>query len=119
MTNEQIKAAEHDVVYRDRQLRQGKWDSFRAFGGASVMYGPRLPTAEERLQGLDFLSEEVTLDVFKPIYRPPHSVTAWIDDYLGARSTEGPRQTASSYWHRGPLCMQSHQNSHIFGMRRE
>ena len=119
MTNEQIKAAEHDVVYRDRQLRQGKWDSFRAFGGASVMYGPRLPTADERLQGLDFLSEEVTLDVFKPIYRPPHSVTAWIDDYLGARSTEGPRQTASSYWHRGPLCMQSHQNSHIFGMRRE
>ena len=119
MTTEQIREVEHEVVQRDRLLRKGKWESFRGHGGTAVLQGPRLPTADERLADLDFLSEQVTLDVFRPLYRPPVDVIDWIEDYLRGRSTEGPRQTATSYWHRGPLCTEFHQNSNNFGMRRE
>ncbi|CAE7364014.1 unnamed protein product [Symbiodinium sp. CCMP2592] len=118
MTTEQIRQVEHDAVIRERQLRRGQWTSFRGRAPTSVVYGPFLSTADERLAGLDFFSEEVTLDVFRPIYRPPDENLAWVESYLAARSKEGPRPITTSYWHRGPFC-KSHPNSNIFGMRRE
>ena len=110
LTTEQIRTAELTAVQRERLLRGGKWETFRGTGPSLFVFGPKLPTADERLQGLDFLDEEVTLDVFKPLYRPAASVVQWIEGHLAARTSEGPRQTAASYWHRGPFCKLFHSN---------
>ena len=118
MTTAQIRDVEFDAVQCEKQLRGGKWNAFRGASQASVALGPWVPTADERLAGIDFLSEDVTLDVFKPIFRPTASQLDWVESYLGARSTEDPRSSSASFWHRGPF-RTSHQNSHIFGMRRE
>ena len=119
MTTADIRQAEADAVQAERQLRRGKWSVFRGPAPATTVYGPCLPTAEERLSGLDFYGESVTLDAFQGLYRPTSEVVQWVEDYLAARSTEGPRESTTSFWHRGPFCTEFHLNSHNFGMRRE
>ena len=110
LSHADIRTAEAEVVQRDKMLRQGKWEAFRAGGPPKRVYGPLIPTADERLLGLDFLEEDITLDVLAPLYYPSQSIVTWINDHIAAKSIEGPRPIAASYWHRGPFCKSFHQN---------
>ena len=98
LSTEEIRRVESSEKRASKKISQGCWSLFRGVQQQSVYYGPRLPTAEERLQGADFYDEECTVADLKRAYMPEPSVVSWITQYISERSSEGPRQTTSTFW---------------------
>ena len=98
LSTEEIRQVEFSEKRVSKKISQGCWSLFKGVQQQSVYFGPRLPTAEERLQGADFFAEECTVAELKRAYMPEPSVVSWISQYISERSSEGPRQTTSAFW---------------------
>ena len=103
LTKDQVRQVEAPEVIREHKLRQGQWTSYRAVAQTLQVFGPPMPTAAERVQDMDFYAEDLPI-VSLRAYRPTHERIQWIQSYIAARSTEGPRTTTRGFWHRPP-CM--------------
>ena len=68
---------------------------------SAVLYGPPMPTAAERQQGLH-PSEEDLLASLKRHYVPTEDTVSWIRGHIAAKSSAGPRHTAVRFWHMRP-----------------
>ena len=102
MTLEQIKREEEPETRREKQLHQGVWHVYTGIQQQSVLFGPTMPTEEERYHGLDFLLEEVPISELQRTSRPTAEVLKWVSTHVGARSTEGPRTTSKKF---GTCCL--------------
>ena len=67
--------------------------------------GPKLPTADERLSGLE--EEDISLSALAALFRPSPSDLDWISSHISGASTEGPRVHTKRFWQCRP---QFHQN---------
>ena len=103
----ELEAPETADLHR---LQRGSWKGFSARpppAKAPLSFGPRLPTAEERLQGLS--EEDVTLADLASLFRPLPDNVNWISGHLSNSSKEGPRQHTRRFWQCRPVS--SHPNS--------
>ena len=98
LSTEEIRQVESSEKRASKRISQGCWSLFKGVQQKSVYVGPRMPTATERLQGVDFFDEDCTVADLKRAYMPEPSVVTWISQYISERSSEGPRQTTSAFW---------------------
>ena len=91
-----IRLAETEDVQRRKALKRGRWQEFSATVPAQQTLGPRPPTYSELLR--DLSDEDIHLSLLQRAFRPSAQVLDWIWDYVESKSTEGPRQTATSIW---------------------
>ena len=108
----QILSVEEPETKAFRRLQKGQWHGFTARpppGKAQVTCGPRFPTAEERLAGLD--EEDVCLADFERLFRPSPRDLEWISSHISNASREGPRVHTKRFWQCRPCLSSSHQNS--------
>ncbi|CAE7250421.1 unnamed protein product [Symbiodinium sp. CCMP2592] len=105
LTYEEILELERPVQAYNQRLRAGQWQHFSCRGPprkTPISFGPRAPTAEERLLGLED-EDDVPISHLARFFRPTASHVVWVQDYLSHRSTEGPRQSAKSFWMARPF----------------
>ena len=89
-----VRQAERSDVDSKRKLRKGAWKEYVPPQHVTSIYGPPLPTRQERLAE----EEDTVLSDLKPFYVPPPAVIAWITEYIDGTSKEGPRPIAASFW---------------------
>ncbi|OLP91297.1 hypothetical protein AK812_SmicGene27032 [Symbiodinium microadriaticum] len=65
-----IQCVEGDDKAKARRVAQGHWTSFRAVQPKLVYFGPKMPTAEERLQSSDFHDEDFTVEDLRLAFFP-------------------------------------------------
>ncbi|CAE7459588.1 unnamed protein product, partial [Symbiodinium sp. CCMP2456] len=58
LTTPQIRAVEFEEQRNARKVRQGQWARFRGVRQRALFFGPKTPTASERLAGVDFFDED-------------------------------------------------------------
>ena len=98
LTNDEIAQVEGAEKAKSRLLRSGDWTVYEGVRQRATFFGPFTPTAEERLGGVDFYSEDLTVLGLRAIFHPKPSDVNWISDHIAGRSVEGKRATACSYW---------------------
>ena len=109
LSYEQILELEAPEKAAARKIQRGDWSHFSARAPptkAPVTCGPRIPTADERLQGLQ--EDDITIKDLARLFRPDPTDVAWISGHVADASTEGPRVHTKRFWQCRPL---SHQNS--------
>ncbi|CAE7285274.1 unnamed protein product, partial [Symbiodinium sp. CCMP2456] len=93
-----VRQAESLAKSQAARIKKGAWREYVPPCAAALAYGPRIPTGPERLTGLPDDDEDLPLSGLRPPYTPPASVVAWITDYIGESSKEGPRAATVSFW---------------------
>ena len=92
-----------------RLLRKGEWTAFEGARQRTYFFGPPTPSAEERLGGVDYFSEDVTVADLRSVFYPDPADVAWISEHIAGRSKEGRRDSSSSFWRsRATHCFTMH-----------
>ena len=102
LTLPEVRELEKPEVAQAKKVAQGSWRAYTGHSQRTLMYGPPLPTFEERCLDLDFYAEDVPLYLLGQVYRPTVATATWIQLYVEGRSVEGPRATSKRYWHMHP-----------------
>ena len=109
LTYAQILDVEAPESQARKKLQKGQWHGFTARPPpvkAPVTFGPRIPTADERLSALE--EGDVHLSDLARLFRPsPHDLD-WIAFHVSSSSREGPRVHTRRFWQCRPLF---HSNS--------
>ena len=82
LTIDDIRRVESSHRDNRKAVQQGKWRQYEAKGPpkrAPRIYGPRLPTAEERLQN-DCSEDDILSGLIKP-FRPTAAHVVWVTDF--------------------------------------
>ncbi|CAE7458715.1 unnamed protein product, partial [Symbiodinium sp. CCMP2592] len=87
----QIQQLERPSVSLAKKVKAGAWQNYqgRIPVKVPVIYGPFLPTAQERKFQCDEEDEDTLLSDLRAPYTPKASTVKWIEDYLDQKSTEG------------------------------
>ena len=96
---EQVRVIEGGATKQSRRVRSGHWAAFEASLPSVQAFGPHQLTYAERM---DFLGEEVSLDLMSRLFIPDAYVVSWVEAFTSARSTEGPRSGTTTFWDRRP-----------------
>ncbi|CAE7243775.1 unnamed protein product, partial [Symbiodinium sp. CCMP2456] len=102
MSPEHLRQVEREDFASRRKVRKGQWQHYEAARPSELTFGPRLPTASERLFGLD--EDEITVADLQRLYRPTPGVLNQVMDFIDAASSEGPRVEGTDFWLRRPSC---------------
>ncbi|CAE7234196.1 unnamed protein product, partial [Symbiodinium necroappetens] len=86
MSPAELRAVEGADAATKRKVGKGQWQHYVAARPSAQSYGPRLPIAAERLQGLQ--EDDLTLADLGRVYRPPPGVVAQVMDFIDAASSE-------------------------------
>ncbi|CAE7041785.1 unnamed protein product [Symbiodinium sp. CCMP2592] len=98
-TIQQVEKSDREAAKR---LRLGSWKTFTAPCQSAFLHGPLLPTADERLPDPSSAEDQITLSELAAPFKPKASTLQWLQEYLDSASTEGPRQSAVSFWGHKP-----------------
>ncbi|CAE7843562.1 unnamed protein product, partial [Symbiodinium necroappetens] len=92
---EEICRLEAPSRRRHKAVKAGQWSTFQGLAPpqrSPLVFGPRMPTAAERRQGL-IPTEEDSLASLARHFEPSLEVSSWIREYIAGKSSEGPRTT--------------------------
>ncbi|CAE7409934.1 unnamed protein product [Symbiodinium sp. CCMP2456] len=98
LTTPQIRSVEFEEQKLARRVRQGQWASYKGVRQRSIFFGPRTPTASERMEGVDYFDESCALSDLRKVFQPDPADLEWIEQYIAERSSEGPRQSSGAFW---------------------
>ena len=108
LTVSEVREAEATDRARDKARRRGDWQAHVSTRPPLAFYGPRLPSYEDALSGLD--EAEITLGRIQTLYRPSKQVQEWVQGTLDRHSTEGPRAGTNEFWVQRPTSLFHHEN---------
>eukprot|EP00439_Symbiodinium_sp_Y106_P030523 s7223_g3.t1 len=91
-----VRDAEAGDRDMEKARRRGTWQQHVAAQPPLVFQGPRLPSADEALEGLT--ESEITLRRIQTLYRPSKEVQEWVHGTVSRRSVEGPRLGTVEFW---------------------
>ncbi|CAE7877966.1 unnamed protein product [Symbiodinium sp. KB8] len=77
-----------------KKVQAGTWGAFRAAPPPLQAFFPRLPSYAEVCAGVD--EEDVPLSRLRSLYRPSTDTLQWVQQWIDAASTEGPRAEVSN-----------------------
>ena len=103
LSYDQILALESPEKLAAKKLKLGLWKDFSASAPpvrVPFVQGPFLPTADERIEGLD--ESKILVSDLMRIFRPTSADVSWIVDHISQASREGPRVHAKRFWQRRP-----------------
>ncbi|CAE7759893.1 unnamed protein product, partial [Symbiodinium necroappetens] len=104
LTLEEIRILEADRQAQVKRIKQGGWSTYVAKGPPRrnpVVFGPRMPTAEDRLTGAVEDESDMVASLVRP-FTPKASHVVWVTDFLQGKSKEGTRASARSFWAQRP-----------------
>ena len=104
----EVREAEAADRARDKARRRGDWQAHVSTRPPLAFYGPRLPSSEEALSGLD--ESEITLCRIQTLYRPSKQVQEWVQGTLDRHSSEGPRTGTNEFWVQRPTAAFHQEN---------
>ena len=96
-----IREAEGAETALRRKVKHGGWQNYRAAAPALPCQGPRLPTYDEAIDGLD--EDELTLCRVRALFRPDPDTLSWVEESLSRHSKEGARTGTVDFWLTRPI----------------
>ena len=104
MSIEQVKLSEADEKKLHKKVQAGTWGAFRAAPPPLQAFFPRLPSYAEVCAGVD--EEDVPLSRLRSLYRPSTDTLQWVQQWIDAASTEGPRAEVADFWLQRPCAVE-------------
>ncbi|CAE7725799.1 unnamed protein product [Symbiodinium microadriaticum] len=92
----EVRELEQEGKTYKARIRKGAWHTYQAATPAAVALGPRMPTRDEVLSGLD--EHEILLGRLARLFRPEPSTLSWVDETCQRHTPEGPRTGSAEFW---------------------